>query len=923
MDDRERLIRTCALALQQRGLTGDDRYKARLRKELKEIDQQGEHEYLLKLHDDFQKEGLVFPCNEHNTLVDWLLGLADEFDIDRGYDWTQGELPDADIDYIDVARDYLKNDWAPRVFGREKVCAVGTYGTLGIKSSILDMTGIHGVAKDEIQSITVQMEDKDDEGKALEWDSALRIYPRFKEYCEFDDTHRKIAAAARDLIDRNKSAGVHAGGLIISGVDIAGFVPLEVRSVKKEHPNGIICSAWTEGQGSQDLMPVGFVKFDLLVISNLKQIAYACKLVKERHGLSSIFALPGQRDWSDTSYLDDPEALALAAKGDTKCIFQFEGDGMRKLLKEGGVTRFDDLPAYSALFRPGPISGGLTVSYCKRKQGQEVYKLHHLLEPILGKTYGVMVYQEQIMDLLRIVGRIPDMYTEKIRKAISKKKLEAFIKWKEVFIRNGQEVLGVDKAFVEEIWRQIEVFSEYGFNKSHAVAYAFVSSRLLELKAHWPLEFYTAILMCEENDKKFKEYRQDAKRHKIRVRPININHSKENFAIHDGDIYFGFQNIKRIGEGVAKRIVEGQPYKGFVDFLTRFGTDLTPIRALIALGVFDEKYDRIYLRKFHEYFKKHIESHRDTVKRYEKTLQTRRDDLNTLLLSEITVNDPDFAVMNDFTPEAQAKWAERFSATERTIERKVKGEVRTKPTTLQAQLDEVYRKYIDAIEKHEGKERVFREHPLNIDRFDTSLVKLDPDEEKLLSNEIVVEDARGYPDAERMYYGFQWLHEIEASPDYEGFTIDRMLYAAEKAKELDEEGEEDAAHTTKEPWTGYIEVVIKESKERVSKSGKSTYRSLIVEDGNGHQMRVTVWMDDYLRFRKEMQEGVMCKMQVRPPTGGFETLTFKSYPKWAPKGKRRVIPPPKEEDVRLVLLRQPEVQKPQEPEDLTDLRITE
>lgn len=1306
MDDRERLFKLAALGLQTKGLATDQRYKDRFKKEFREIDQQGEHEYYIKLYEQFQKEDLVFPYNENNCLIAYLIGLCDDFYIEKPYVWFQGELPDCDIDYIDVVRDYLKNDWAPRIFGREKVCAIGTYGTLGIKSSILDMTKIYGLPKPDIQAITVSMEDKDDEGKLLEWDSACRIYPRFKEYC---DNNPEIAKYAQEMIDRNKSGGVHAGGLIISSVDIAGFVPLEVRSVKKDNPSGIICSAWTEGQGSQDLMPVGFVKFDLLVISNLKQIAYACKLVKERHGLKNICALPGQRDWSDTSYLNDRAALSLANAADTKAVFQFEGHGMRNLLKRGTVTSFDDLVAYTALFRPGPLNMKMDATYCKRKRGEEEYELHPVTEPILGKTYGVMVYQEQVMDILRVVGRIPDMYTEKIRKAISKKKVAEFIKWKEVFLKNGQEVLQVGRDFVEDLWDQIEAFAEYGFNKSmtvdtlvpypggmkevasfkqgekvycvnergetvttevaavhdhgmldgyevtfddgyslicssahkfltktgqvslreicrtrsyilcdqqyrsgdvkceerrvgdqmreggqdkerddeaspgmhrmsenglekkrgrdsscspislwndvsdlqgerttsermlrvrknqkgtysfqdgeveqrqrrsyktegvfrdsqedigqtrdtssacressqmaggesreicqmygggleesktisdgdmasgairmahgedslrrrqeasrfcegqhldrsgwtlpfqrieteslagysttgcnvergsieegqcdadpsgydvlqehfggdeggvvdplsvhapitdtgrlvsrkivrvvpvgkrhmcdlevanpthnfllpngvvtsnsHACAYSFISARLLWLKAHYPLEFYTAILMCEGDDKKFKEYRQDAKNHRVAVRPIHVNNSRENFHIHNDEIYFGFQNIKRIGEGVAKRIVDAQQYANFIDFLHRFGTDLTPVRALVALGVFNEGYDRITLRKFHEYFKETLSKHREAHRRFQVSLEDKEQNLRNLLLEEIAEDDPDFETMCQFTQEAKLKWIERFSNTQRFTERKVKGEIRRKQVSFSDMLISLASKYQDTIDKFEGKDRIFRDRPMTLDQFDPDTIKLEPEEEPLLLDEIEVQGAKGYPKAEIQYYGFQWLHELEASPDYDGYTIDRLLYEVEKREDEDDE----VAEGRRAEYVGTVEVIIRKMERKVSKKNtKFEFYSLVVEDANGKQMYCTVWKDDYTRFQQEMKVGTMCKLRVKPPSGGFDSLTFEGYQKWTKEFRSR-IPKNKEDDFRLIMLRPPEERKPQktpEPESLTDL----
>ena len=347
LKERNQLIKLCVHSLESKGLN-DQLHKDRLKKEVKEIDAQGEHEYLINLYQKFKVEKLIFPQNENNSLVDYLLGLTNEFDINKETAFVLGEMPDIDVDFLKDVRDYLKRVWAPKTFGQDRICEIGTYGTLGIKSSILDMTRVHNVPKDRIQAITSKMADKDDDGKELEWDKALEIYPEFRAYCE---DYPEIASAAKILLDRNKTGGVHAGGLIISDRPLDGFIPLEVR-------NGVICSAWTQGLNRQDLEPVGLVKFDLLVINNLLQIAIACNLVKQRNNISSICALDGegQLDWSDTFYLNDKKSLELADSGDLKCIFQFDSEGIRKLIKRGGVTSFDDLAVYSALYRPGPLN---------------------------------------------------------------------------------------------------------------------------------------------------------------------------------------------------------------------------------------------------------------------------------------------------------------------------------------------------------------------------------------------------------------------------------------------------------------------------------------------------------------------------------------------------------------------------------------
>ena len=905
MKERDRLLKLCVNALESKGLVKDARYRDRLKTEIKAIDEQAEHEYLLNLHDKFSSQGLFFPKNENNLLVSYLLGLTQDFDIEAKPVYIQGEFPDIDIDYLKDVRDYLKRTWAPKQWGQEFICEIGTYGTSGIKSSILDMARVHNVEKDEIQRITVKMEDKDDEGKLLEWDKALEMYPDFKAYCE---NHPQVSEAAHLLLDRNRTGGVHAGGLIISSVPIDGFVPLEVRSVNKTNPNGVICSAWTEGLNAQDLQPVGLIKFDLLVINNLMQIAQACKLVKDRHGLTSICALPGLWDWSDLSYLNDPKALEMANNGDLKCIFQFDGDGIRKMVKRGGVTVFDDEAAYSALYRPGPLNMGMDARYCKRKRWEqdknhpdgEPYNIHPLMKPILGRTYGVLVYQEQVMDILRVVGLIPDMHTEKVRKAISKKKVKDFIKYKEQFIENGQKVLEVNRDFVEDLWNQIESFAEYGFNKSHAYAYTYISARLLWLKAHYPLEFYSAILMCEDDHEKFKQVRIDAKAHGVEIVGVQINRSKENFHIEDGKIYFGFSNIKGIGSEVAKRIVEGQPYKSFADFLNRFGTDASVVKALVALGVFEEPYDRVMLRKFSEFYKDKATKRRQRAQRFEVSLENKVDELKTLVLKFLAENDADysdpqdhledplFKEMSHFTPEADALWKEHFENNMVSVPFKYRGEERIKQVSAYKILQDLAKKYETTVSGFKVKEEDDESSPVAIDKFDSAKIVLDKDEESVLKSVRHLGEERTFPEAEKIYYGFEWVHQLETCPKYEGNTFDKYMEDAE---------------TNKTPsWM--VEVRVEKVNPRTSKSGTKFF-SVDIEDANGKVMVVNVWKDDMSRWKDEIKAGNLLKMRVRPPSGGFNTLTFESRSRQE-KSKEW---PDKANDYRVRLLIPPEPPK--------------
>jgi DNA polymerase-3 subunit alpha len=196
--------------------------------------------------------------------------------------------------------------------------------------------------------------------------------------------------------------GVHAGGLIIAKSPLHELVPLVKR---KDNPSSQCVGGGLHGQ---DLGPMGLVKFDLLVINNLLQIAKACQLIKRRHGLQGIANAPGQGDFTDVErWRNDAKALEMADRGDLKCIFQFDSEGIRALARSGGVTRFEDLVAYTALYRPGPLGMQMDKRYVERKRGREPFVLHPLLHPILHSTYGVLTYQEQIMRILNIVGEIP------------------------------------------------------------------------------------------------------------------------------------------------------------------------------------------------------------------------------------------------------------------------------------------------------------------------------------------------------------------------------------------------------------------------------------------------------------------------------------------------------------------------------------
>lgn len=923
-EPKDELILLCANALKLKGID-DEKHRARLKEELREVEVQEEHEYFLDLHQSKTK----YPFNQNNLLIPFLLGIVDDFDINKEASYAEGEFPDVDVDYLAPIRDYLKNEWAPQAFGRDKVCNIGSYNTYGMKSSLIDMAKVFGQDRDDMLLISKSLASKDDEGEAMTWEKALEINPALTEFTqEFPD----IFDATKRIHTRNKSMGKHAGGLVISSKPLDHLVPLVVDK------DGLIQSAWTEGLNTQDLGPVGLVKYDLLVIANLMQIFKIKELVKRRHNLDSFCALPGQKDWSDTSYLNDEKALKMANDGDLKCIFQFDSPGIRRLVRDGGVTTFDDLVAYASLYRPGPLGMGMHTRYAARKTGKEQCFLPPCVEPILGDTYGVMVFQEQVMRILNIVGKIPMMHCVGVIKAISKKKEEVFVRYKDRFIKNGpaqllldvspepiekidkivaeitspeaaadyafyeglenpypkamailaywyrahkpSEVKGLDRArlshevsvaYARYFWDQIEAFAGYGFNASHAVAYTYVSSRLLYLKAHYPLEFYAGILSCETDEDKIKEYRTDASIHNIPIEAVDINRSNVHFDIYedgkpspDDKIYFGLSNIKGIGDGPANVIVEGRPYNSFESFLEKFGTQATSIKPLLALRIFKDAPPDV-LFKFYEEYKGIQKNRKDRAHRFDKKMAEYEEELHSLLEGcDVPVN----------WDEKNLEIYKQFDVDE-VLEIRVDdpkdpyyGGVTKKKFNRYNKLKSLFRRRKQGIERFAEKERISDENPFTLAKFDPADSKIHIPAE--------FEEYWKFPElAEDKFLGFRWNHPLNKSPDFQGNTF---------ASQRDSESPEIP-----------VEVLVEECKRKEWRSGNGYSWKVRCQDANGEVQTITVWPDDYERFKEEFDYGLI-RIKVKPPDKWGYSLVS------PPKYLRHTLPS-KEKDTRVVKLR--------------------
>lgn len=840
--EQKALEQLCNEALIAKGIN-NDKHQRRLAEEMREVDAKNKHEYFLNLY----SKKVRYPKNPHNLLIPYLLGLVDSVNLEATPEYEYGESPDIDIDYLPIIRDPIKQ-WAFEKFGHDKVCNIGSYNTFGIKSALIDMARVFDKDRHEVLDLTTQLSLKDDEGKPLTWDKAQELYPDLKKYCE---TNPDVADAAKRLLNRNRGMGKHAGGLIISSVPIDRFVPL-VRD-----KDGTPLSAWVEGLHGQDLGPMGLIKFDLLVITNLMQIALAVKMVKERYKLDSFCALPGQEDWSDLSWLNDPKAIAMADRAELRCVFQFDSDGIRKMVKEGGVTNFEDLVAYTALYRPGPLGMKMHEHFIARKRGSEPYELHPLIKPILDVTYGVLVYQEQVLKILNVVGDIHLKDCEAIRKAISKKKEELFIKYKEMFLVNGQKNLGWTLEQVQNLWDQIAAFAEYGFNRSHACAYTYISAMLLYIKAHYPIEFFAAILSCEDQAEKLKEYKIESEAHGVAVCPLDINRSGVKFKIVDGGeqnmdaIYIGFANVKGIGEAVGERLVAGQPYKNFKDFLDRFGTDAGPIKALLGLRAFKDG-PPLMLYKYAEWYKDVKKKREDRRKRFEASCDKTANEIMTLMpldCSWDTIHLTYEGASVDLVRGYIAKWQkEQNRLTEEQL----------------LEINKLLTKY--------QKSCVLFQKKVEADQTDS--IPFDPADIKV--DETLETLYKSIEESEKAFYGFIWTHPLEKSPDYDHRTFERFRNEARPK--------------------GYVQVRILEATQTTSKNKKTVYYLLKTEDAHGEIGYVQVWQDDWVRFEDDIVPGALLSMELQAPSGGFKRYTLHG-PK---RHLRHTLPKSRDYDFRVI-----------------------
>jgi DNA polymerase-3 subunit alpha len=526
------------------------------------------------------------------ALLSYVLKLSQidplEYDLlfERFLDPNRAEAPDIDIDFCQERRDEVI-DYVRQKYGENSVAQIATFGTMAARAAIKDVGRVLAIPLDRVNQLS-NLIPKVALGITIA-ESMEKVADLRQEY-ERDTQVKELLDIAMKLEGTNRNVGTHAAGVVITNGPLTDFVPIQrvlEKGARGENDDTErkyqITTQWT----MNDLDKVGLLKMDFLGLRTLTLLDKALKLIEQHRGVKvDVNRLP----------LDDKPTYKLLQSGKTQGVFQFESDGIRNLLRSLKPDNIRDIIASTALYRPGPLQGGMVDSYMNRKHGREesVYE-HPIMREVLAETYGVMVYQEQIMRILNRLGGIELSSAYACIKAISKKKMDVIDQRRAEFIKGAVE-RGVKEQVAKEIFEKIVVFGGYGFNKAHSAAYALVSYQTAYLKAHYPAEFMAAVLTSELGDvDKVAEHVRNAKEMNLEVLPPDVNQSEAEFSVaSEKAIRYGLVAIKGLGRRASLAIVkerqERGPFGDLFEFCERVDQREVPrsaIETLIKGGAFD------------------------------------------------------------------------------------------------------------------------------------------------------------------------------------------------------------------------------------------------------------------------------------------------------------------------------------------------
>lgn len=562
--------------------------------ELSVIEQMGFNGYFLIIADFVgwgKNQGIVFGPGRGSaagSIVSYALKITEldplAYDLlfERFLNPDRISMPDVDIDIQDSRREEVIQYCVDK-YGKERVANIVTFGRMAARNAVRDVSRVLQVPYAEADRLA-KMIPPPVQGRHIPLATSLKHNRDLKDEYESNPTARQVFDLAMQLEGTIRSHGVHAAGVVIAPEDIVCYTPLEMAQ------KGVVATQYSMGP----IEDLGLLKMDFLGLSNLTIINNALRIIKRVYNQDiDINAVPQ----------DDDKTLDLFRRGDTTGVFQFESAGMKRYLKQLQPTEFDDLIAMNALYRPGPMQ--FIDDYIARKHGlKKVVYEHPGLQSALGNTYGVLVYQEQFMQVSKEMCGFSGGQADTLRKAIGKKQRDTMAKMKTAFVEGMVEHSHVQRSFAEKFWVRMEAFADYGFNKSHSAPYAMVAYQTAYLKAHYPAAFMAALMTSDYDDTdRLAIEITECKHMGIKVLPPDINESFAEFAVVPGSqqIRFGLSAIKNVGTVVVEEILRARQAGAFTsleNFLSRVDSRIVsrkPMESLIKTGAFDRFEDRAVL----------------------------------------------------------------------------------------------------------------------------------------------------------------------------------------------------------------------------------------------------------------------------------------------------------------------------------------
>lgn len=638
--------------IEWREMEKNDELMDRIEYELKVIKDKGYAKYFLAVSDllKFAKENGILSNTRGSaagSLVSYLNGItivdpiASRLPFERFLNPERPSAPDVDMDFADDRRDDVIQ-YAREKYGKEHVAQIGTFGTMMARGSVRDTARALGYDYD-IGDKIAKLIPMGAQGFPMTIDRAIDEVPELDELIKKDDDVKKIVDMARKIEGCARHIGVHAAGVVISPDKLEEDVPVQW-DPKGE---GKLITQYDMHSVGED--GVGLLKFDFLGLKNLTIMGNTVRLIEKlRNEEIDIDRIP----------LDNEKTYKMLSRGETAATFQLNGQGMTRFLKELKPTRIDDINAMVALYRPGPLA--FIPDYIERKNNPEkVRYIDDRLKEILEPTFGILIYQDDVMMIAVKFANYSWGEADKFRKAMGKKIPEVMAEQKEKFMKGCIEHGGLSEENTQKLWDSIETFAAYGFNKAHAASYGRVAYLTSYLKANYPVIYMASVLSAESGDvEKVAEMIDECKRMKIEVLPPSVNESFADFTVvrkdnkETGEIRFGLTSIKNFGEGIANAVIEEREANGkFVsleDFLRRCkGKNLNKksLEALAKSGALDELTPR-----------EQIIANIDQIIEFNKTLSNEAENQDSLFGETIDTPPLQMTHESDISPDQKLAW---------------------------------------------------------------------------------------------------------------------------------------------------------------------------------------------------------------------------------------------------------------------------